>query len=530
MEKRLIFALTLSIVIIVAFQYFTAKPITPPASQVSEQAVPAQEQIVKQVASQQFTPIVPEKEVIVETEKFVITFSNIGGAIKSIALKDYNHKGSQDYLKLVDGKNPSDYIFNLSSTTLPALNLSGYTMSQNKDGITYALLVDGWEISKQYVLYNTKRGIELRLFVKNVSSSEKDFSYRLVGGAGVTEASEHDNKLIEVTSKIDGKSVGYKRSKDATTINQGAVKWSALKNKYFSVIIKPEAMTRGQFYSHGESGELVMGIDSTTGSIAPGATAENKYLLYVGPSHIPALKEFDGELEETINYGFFGGISKALLVVLRFFYSIVHNWGIAIILLSILLNVLLFPLTFKSFSSMQKMQALQPQMEKLKKLHKDNPQKLNKEIMELYKKYKINPLGGCLPMLLQMPIFIALYQALMKSIELRGAKFLWVQDLSSPDAVGIPITLPIVGNSINILPLLMVAAMVVQQKMSTASMGSAVTDEQKQQQKMMLILMPVMFGFIFYNMPSGLVIYWIVNTVLTIVEQKAAMKNLVIEP
>jgi len=174
---------------------------------------------------------------------------------------------------------------------------------------------------------------------------------------------------------------------------------------------------------------------------------------------------------------------------------------------------------------LQKMQELHPQMEKLKIQLKDNPQKLNKEIMELYKKYNINPMSGCLPMLLQMPIFIALYQALMKSIELRGASFLWIKDLSSPEAIPLPISFPIIGNTINILPLIMIAAMVVQQKMSTKSMGSAVTDEQKQQQKMMLIIMPIMFGFIFYNMPSGLVLYWVVNTILTIVEQKAILKN-----
>jgi YidC/Oxa1 family membrane protein insertase len=174
---------------------------------------------------------------------------------------------------------------------------------------------------------------------------------------------------------------------------------------------------------------------------------------------------------------------------------------------------------------MQKMHELHPQMEKLKAQFKDNPQRLNKEIMELYRKYKINPLGGCLPLLLQMPIFVALYQALTKSIALRGASFLWISDLSMPDAVPIPFALPIFGNSINILPLAMVALMVVQQKISSKVMGGAVTEEQKQQQKIMLIIMPIMFGFIFYNMPSGMVLYWVVSTILTIVEQSVVLKN-----
>ena len=137
----------------------------------------------------------------------------------------------------------------------------------------------------------------------------------------------------------------------------------------------------------------------------------------------------------------------------------------------------------------------------------------------------MNPFGGCLPILLQMPIFIALYAALMRSLELRGARFLWIRDLSSPDALQIPVTLPLIGNSINILPLIMVVAMVIQQKISTKSMGSAVTSEQQEQQKIMLIVMPVVFGFVFYSMPSGLVLYWIVNTLLTVAEQGFMLKN-----
>jgi len=303
------------------------------------------------------------------------------------------------------------------------------------------------------------------------------------------------------------------------------VGWEALKNKYFSVILKPFTQTQGNFAYEDMDGNLVIGLEIEKTVIQPGATVGHKYSLYAGPSNIPDLKQFGYGVEESVNYGFFGGISKLLIAVLKMCYMLVHNWGLSIILLSVLLNVILFPLTMKSFKSMQKMQELHPQMEKLKVQYKDQPQKLNKEIMELYKKYNINPFSGCLPILLQMPIFIALYQALMKSIELRNAGFLWIRDLSSPEAIPIPISFPIIGNTINILPLIMVGTMVVQQKISTASAGSAITDEQKQQQKIMLIIMPIMFGFIFYNMPSGLVLYWVVNTILTIVEQASLLRK-----
>jgi YidC/Oxa1 family membrane protein insertase len=231
------------------------------------------------------------------------------------------------------------------------------------------------------------------------------------------------------------------------------------------------------------------------------------------------------QLEESLNYGIFGAISGLLLDVIRFFYKISHSWGIAIILLAVALNLLLFPLTNKSFKSMQKMQALQPEMEALKAKHKDNPQKMNKEVMELYKKYNINPFSGCLPLLLQMPIFIALYNALVRFVEFKNARFLWIKDLSLPDALRLPATLPVVGNSINILPILMAISMIVQQKLSSASAGAVKTAEQKQQQNMML-MMSVVFGFIFYNLPSGLVLYWFMNTLMTIIEQLLLKRRL----
>ena len=193
-----------------------------------------------------------------------------------------------------------------------------------------------------------------------------------------------------------------------------------------------------------------------------------------------------------------------------------HNWGWAIIILSLVVYFLLFPLSLKQMRSMKEMQALQPKIEALRKELKDNPQRLNKEIMELYKEHKVNPLGGCLPLLLQMPIFFALYQALIRSVSLRGAHFLWIKDLSSPDQFfTLKFALPVLGNQINILPILMAIGMFVQQKISTVK----ATGEAAQQQKIMSIIMPVMFGVIFYHMPSGLVLYWFVNSALMLFYQ-----------
>jgi YidC/Oxa1 family membrane protein insertase len=525
MEKKLITAIALSILIIVAFQYFLVKPVPPAPVTAPKGTVPQKGVEILPVAESQNLPAEKETEAI--TDKYVITFSNIGGSIKDIKLKDYKTLNSKEPLDLVRIANPKEHLFNMSDLLSgQTFDLVDYELKTEGLTITYALTTKDYAIKKKYILHKYLYNIELEILVKNLSASPKEFAYSIIGGADLTEKNAQDKRLIEVRSKVDGKTVGFKRPRRGERIiNLGMVGWSALKNKYFSLILKPFAQTRGEFCYEDPEGNLITGVDSEKTTIQPGDFIEHKYSLYVGPSDIATLKEFGYGVEESVNYGMFGGISKGIIVVLRLCYSVVRNWGLSIIILSVLLNVILFPLTMNSFKSMQKMQELHPQMEKLKTQFKDQPQKLNKEIMELYKKYNINPFSGCLPILLQMPIFIALYQALMKSIELRGASFLWIRDLSSPEAIPLPVSFPIIGDSINILPLIMVAAMVIQQKISTASAGSAITEEQKQQQKMMLIIMPIMFGFIFYNMPSGLVLYWSVNTLLTIIEQAAILRK-----
>ena len=522
----MILAIALSVLIIVTFQFlFPAhKPVSAP--------IPAQEGAVvkeKEAESVQYVPPaapVDEKEFTAATGRYMVTFSNIGGAVKKIELKNYKKSKSNEPLTLSEEINPVNYIFSIKDTVDSLqLDRAAYRLDSSGNKITYALSTKNFEITKTYILHKSSNVIELQLSVRNKSSSPAEFGYKIIAGSGIVEPSNVDKRFIEVMSKIDGKIFGFKRPKNNTIVNPGIVGWVATKTRYFSLIMKPYGQTKSQYHSYAAGDDLFSGIEMEKVSIPANSFIENKFILYAGPSIVDDLKKLGMEFEESINYGFFGGIAKLLLIIAAFFYYLVHNWGLSIILLSIFLNILLFPLTLKSFKSMQKMHELHPQMEKLKVQYKDNPQKLNAAVLELYKKYNINPLSGCLPLLLQMPIFVALYQALTKSIALRGASFLWINDLSMPDAVSIPFTLPIFGNSINVLPLLMVGLMVVQQKISSKVMGGAVTEEQKQQQKMMLIIMPVMFGFIFYNMPSGMVLYWVVNTILTIAEQAAILKN-----
>ncbi|HEC68475.1 MAG TPA: membrane protein insertase YidC, partial [Candidatus Desulfofervidus auxilii] len=211
--------------------------------------------------------------------------------------------------------------------------------------------------------------------------------------------------------------------------------------------------------------------------------------------------------DKAVDFGFFDIIAKPLLYILRWFYKYVHNYGIAIILLTVVIKVLFWPLTHTSYKSMQEMQKLQPHINRLREKYKDDKERLNKELMNIYKTYKVNPLGGCLPIILQIPVFFALYKALLYAIELRHANFItylpftdkiWLADLSAKDPY-------------YITPILMGISMVIQQKMTPSAMGPG--------QSKFMLLMPVFFTFLFLNFPSGLVIYWLVNNLLSIVQQ-----------
>jgi YidC/Oxa1 family membrane protein insertase len=250
--------------------------------------------------------------------------------------------------------------------------------------------------------------------------------------------------------------------------------------------------------------------------IEPGASKSFKFRLYSGPKEETTLSQAGHNLTAAIDYGWFTVIAKPLLVVLRWFYSFTHNYGVAIILLTVIIKLIFWPLTQKSYTSMQKMKKIQPKIQQIREKYKDDREKLNQELMQVYKTYKVNPMGGCLPMVLQIPVFFALYRMLNSAVELRHQPFtLWINDLTAPDRlnIGFSIDLPMIGHldGIPVLTILMGLTMFIQQKM-TPSAGDP------RQEKIMLI-MPIMFTFFFINFPAGLVLYWFVNNLLSIAQQ-----------
>lgn len=531
MEKRLILTIVLSLLVVLGFQYFG--PEKRPAVSTKRTREAAQADMLTNKKPEMPAPPAPSlsqapvrKELTsVNTNKYYLSFSNIGGSLRQIVLKEYLDKRKEE--ELVSIEDPARAPFTLTMDILPGLEKRDFARKRIRNGLEYRFTEKGLiDITKRYVVEEGSHYIRADIIIRNLSGDRLPFSYSLVGPSMITKGSEvRGRSFVEADTRL-GDDIWKTKSVKGSEQKHGTVYWTGLKNRYFALILQPEPPAAGVTVREPSKGDLVVSVQSGTHSLAPGETLQRTSTLYAGPLDEQLVVGLDGDMAEMIDYGFFGVVSKLLLKILRFFQSWVHNWGLAIICLTLLINAILFPLTRKSFASMQQMKKLQPHMQKLKEIHKDNPQKLNQEMMELYKKYNVNPLGGCLPLLLQMPIFIALYQGLVRSIELKGASFLWIQDLSKPDAVPLPFTLPVLGNSVNILPLLMVGMMVLQQKISQTAAGAGATGDQAGQQKMMMIMFPLLFGFLFYGMPSGLVLYWLTNTILMTGEQAFIGKQL----
>ncbi|OQW96866.1 MAG: hypothetical protein BWK77_03390 [Verrucomicrobia bacterium A1] len=306
--------------------------------------------------------------------------------------------------------------------------------------------------------------------------------------------------------------------------------WIAVKNKYFAQVLVPEgggdkARVRATrvispaevedpaFKPRGAVVETVSAsLELPELTIRPGESQTRAMQYYAGPKKYSELNQYGQHMVDVMEFGMWAPVGKVLLRILNWIHDVLwpHNYGVAIILLTILVRIVFWPVTRKSTESMKRMQEIQPLVTEVRAKYKDNTQKQQQEIMALYKEHKVNPMGGCLPMLIQIPVFIALYVVLRSAIELRFSPFLWIKDLSQPENL-FQGMIPFVG-SLNILPIFMAATMAWQQKLTPSAGGDPA------QQKMMMF-MPVMMLVLFYNIASGLVLYWSTNQVLMITQQ-----------
>ena len=339
------------------------------------------------------------------------------------------------------------------------------------------------------------------------------------GGLPVTEKNEDDDKYYFEANLLQGGELFSISGSDGESVGQNSpdTRWVAVRTKYFtSAIVAAHQQQRdGATSGH---------ISSTNNDKRPQHSAQIGFDggradadLYLGPLEYDRIADLGAGLEQTMTFGWgpLRPIGKGILWILTNLYEIIPNYGVLLIVFSILVKVVLHPLTRKSYKSTKEMQAIQPLVAELKNKHKGDSQKLNQETMKLYKEHGVNPLGGCLPMLLQMPILFSLFSVFRSTIEFRGAPFvLWITDLSQPDQLfNLPFTIPLLGwSTFNVLPILMGATMIYQQKTMSIQSPS--------QQKSFMYIMNGFFLIIFYSFPAGLNLYYTCFNALTILQQK----------
>jgi len=541
---RAFLAIVLSFMILLGYQYFFVKPV-PPAQNSAEQQV-AQEQtdkVAPQPKQQQPASITPPpaqpapvsvpvdpnaRDITIDTPLYSAVINEQGGGLKRFVLKKYRTEkdstsGDMELVK-VEGLNQLPILFSLDNgagNSLPVyhadrekLDLTG---GADTETLTMkATLPGGLVLTRTLVFHADSYVIDLTCKVDNTGAEAARISPALsLNNTPFAHGSSTSRYLFSgPASYVDQKLVQIKTKKlaEGPQVLQGQVSWTGYEDNYFINAVIP--LTEGtHMVTIGGSADMVRTVVSEgTVSLEPKGTATYTYKMYFGPKKLTILKTVNYNLAKAINFGWFDVLAKPMLWLLNFFNGYIGNYGIAIILVTILIKGSFWPITQKGMKSMKNMQKLQPKVAKLKEKFKDDPTKMNQEMMAMYKTYKVNPIGGCLPMIIQIPFFFALYRVLMAAIELRHAPFmLWINDLSAPDRLMVGFDIPYI-HGIPVLTLLMGASMYLQQKMTP-------TTADPTQAKVMQFL-PVVFTFMFLNFASGLVLYWFVNNLLSILQQQ----------
>lgn len=540
-QARMFIAIGLSFLVFFVWQYFFVEP-QPPAQTADKHAEsvadPGQTASVEQksVAPPQALPA-PDgiqvqrdaRKITISTPLYRTIISEKGAVFISFVLKDYRESvgaGSLQKELIVPEIGQGNFTIGFDQNTVSGMKDALFsldvesaeiTVSDRPHSLTFTWVSPtGMSVHKRYTFSPDSYRIGLDLTVNN--PSEQAFQARPYLSILHPVANKKQTYGFEGPSAlINGKlhEVSIKKIPDQNTL-QGRIAWVSLQDRYFMASIIPEeesdAVMRLALVGDGIVEAQYLGPEVV---VVPGTQKSIAYNLFMGPKNIRILKSLGHELSRAIDFGMFDFIAKPLVWLLNFIYGFIPNYGVAIIILTIITKILLWPLGNKSYKSMNEMKKLQPLMAEIREKHKNDKKKMNEEVMGLYKTYKINPVGGCLPMVAQIPIFFALYRMLYQAIELRHAPFfLWIDDLSAPDRLfdfgfSIPFMDPPYG--IPVLTIIMGATMFLQQKMSPPPGDPT-------QAKMMMFL-PLVFTVIFINFSSGLVLYWLVNNVLSIAQQ-----------
>lgn len=500
------------------------------------------------------TPSKPERRLVIANNEATVTVSSWGGGIVAVELNNYRRSVARDSGPMV-----------LDFSDFPALAYAGLPGFSSKDnfniehgtgtslriskstpkglhltriltfGTDYRLkIADTFQNKSQQAIILHDHELQIGPMRMAGKTRSMRLNYLGVdalpasGGEGVTYWA---GKLIKLF-KRDMKERGLSGAPEYISKKVNLpVDWVAAKSKFFVQIMAPDGGASGyrvravRVLAPGERKDPSLApkkaeiasasatVQFSEKTLAPGESLTHVIHYYVGPKKYSILKKLGLHQDEVMDFGWWKPVCKFLLMVLNFTYNLVPNYGVAIILLTILIRIIFWPLTHKSTESMKRMQELQPLMKDIRAKYKDSPKKMQEETMGLYRKHKVNPMSGCLPMIIQIPVFVALFVVLRSAIELRFAPFLWIHDLSEPERL-LAGVLPI---PLNILPIFMAVTMAWQQKlMPTTDLN---------QQKIMLLFMPAMMLVMFYNMPSALVLYWSTNQCIMIAQMLIQKKR-----
>ncbi len=545
-NQRVLLAVVLSLAILLGYNYFfIPRPVPPTVQQENGsetvQVVPDGSSTAQPVASMQapvtaptvsVTPGREGRDIYVETSLYQAVISENGGGIKSFKLKNYNEqldpasgfkelnkqeKFNELPLYFSWGDEPASAsvpVFEADKTELALVSGESATLTMR------TILPSGLVMSR--VMTFRDDSYEIGLDVKIFNSSQTDHvqgaSYlRLVNEPFTKNENERfvftgpalfqNNTLEQI--KVDDLEDGPLERSDN-------IEWMAYEGIYFMTAVIPEGGKQAARFELLGNRKVSSTLSAGVVAITPGAEKTYSYKIFFGPMKLRILKDVGHNLNKAVNFGWFDFLAKPMLFLLNFLYGYINNYGVGIILVTVIIKLLFWPISFKGMKSMKTMQKLQPKMTQIREKYGNDKDRMNREMMQLYKTYKVSPLGGCMPMLLQIPVFFALYRLLMQTIELRHAPFFgWITDLSAPDRLFIGFDIPYLGG-LPVLTLFMGASMFLQQKMTPAQGDPAMAR--------MMMFLPVIFTFMFINFASGLVLYWFVNNLLSIAQQYAINK------
>ncbi|MDP2314506.1 MAG: membrane protein insertase YidC [Pseudomonadota bacterium] len=528
-ERRALIAIVLCLAVFYVWSAFIApKPLPPPEEGVATSGAPAEAPVEgalppgapNAVATVEPTGPCTDERVDLDTKTAHLGLSTCGGAVKTLQMPEFEEAVTVTpwwiwIWKTVSGQSPGSWRpYGESSGVLSLLSADGalatagrgpfaadgaYTIVGRNPVTLQRVTADGLTITKTFA--PTEDPAVFQVSVRFSSSVPLNGPFWV----GVSDAFRTPESVYDMaphaSAVVDGSLERMSEPDEVTapTALEGPVSWFGVENRYFLAALAPADPTWGTLswtpVGEGHGAYLV----GPSASLTPDQPIDLQFTLYTGPKHVERLAELGHEFDEAADLGFFGFFSKILLFFLGIFHSGLKNWGLSIIALTFLVRLSFYPLSAKAYKSGKAMQQVQPLLKELQEKYKDDKEAQTRETMALFQRHNVNPLGGCLPMLLQMPVFFALYSALLHTPDLFGASFLHVHDLSAPDPIGA-------------FPFFMAVGMVLQQRMTP------MTGMDPAQQQMMRF-MPLIFALFMFGLPAGLSLYYALNTVLSILQQ-----------